>query len=134
MLLAATMKKNVVFMLLLMLSVQVFAQKTNKGFIDKDTKLFSLVANIRQDHLIIGYAQPDITTQKLICISVFTSDVEHNKYKCPLGAYYQTSDLPEGDNIYFMNVIGQFAKMRYVNSVKKETIFYIKKSWIDFSI
>jgi len=126
------MKKSLVFITALLLSLHLFAQ--TKGYIDKDTKLFNVVSNIRQDHQMFGYAKPNVKSPKLICISVFTKDVKDNKYHCPLGAYYDTSGLPDGDNIYFVMLVNSFAKMKYVSAAKKETIFYIKKSCIDFSM
>ncbi|MES2516928.1 MAG: hypothetical protein V4585_02400 [Bacteroidota bacterium] len=103
-----------------------------KAFIDKQTKQFSLTANIRQDHKFFGYAEANINAKKMIVFSVFTTDVEGNPYKCPLGAYYDTSGLPEGDQIMFVSTVGNFTKLNYINAKKEVTSIYIRRKYVDF--
>jgi len=118
--------------LLLLLATAGSAQAQTKAFINRKTKSFSLVANIREDHQIFGYAAPDIHAKKLILFSVFTNDVKDNPYYCPLGAYYQTSDLPAGDDIRFVSASNGFVKLNYVTSSQHATPFYIKQVFASF--
>ncbi len=126
------MKKVFILLWLTIFCLPIFAQDLNKAKVDRVTKLFSLRANIRKDHQIIGYAQPNLKSIKLICISIFTYDVEPNKFHCPLGAYYDTNGLPHGDEIYFNKFTGRFAQMKYIDSAKHQTIFYIKRKLMEF--
>ena len=107
-----------------------FAQ--TKAFIDKSTKAFFLTANIRQDHKFFGYEKPDVKSKKMIAFSVFTTDVEGNPYKCPLGAYYDASGLPEGNKITFVSVVGTFVKLNYINAKNEVTSIYIKRKFVEF--
>lgn len=118
--------------LLLLLATAGSAQAQTKAVIDRKTKSFSLVANMREDHQIFGYAAPDTHAKKLILFSVFTNDVKDNPYHCPLGAYYQTSDLPAGTDIRFMSASGGFVKLNYVASSQHPIPFYIKQTFVSF--
>lgn len=51
---------------------------TNKAFVflkDGDSTIY-LTANMKLDHRIFGYSQPDIKSEKLLLLSVFTNDIE----------------------------------------------------------
>lgn len=102
-----------------------------KATIFKDNGLMKLTANMRLDYRIFGYDKPDNKSKKMILLSIFTSDVEENPFKCPFGAYYQTGDMPEMKLIYVATE-GDFVK---VNIVKKDTIegtVFFEKKWIRF--
>lgn len=113
------------FLPALLLSMASFGQ--TKGYIDKKTKEFWLTANIRADHKIFGYSSPSVSSKKLILFSVFTSDVKDNPYQCPLGAYYQTSDLKNGDKIIYKAAAGKFYKMEFIPPTGASTYFYFEK-------
>lgn len=120
------MKKAVLLLSLLLFYFSPNAQ--TKGHINKETREFYLQANIKKDHQLIGYAGPSITTQKLIIFSVFTTDVKDNPNKCPLGAYYQTSELKEGTKIEYVGNFGKFVKMKFTPVEGSDTYFYFEKS------
>lgn len=103
-----------------------------KGYVNLKTKAFYLQSNIRLDHKFFGYAKPVLSSQKLILFSVFTNDVKDNPHKCSLGAYYETSGLPQGDNIEYMSSGKKFCKMKYVTMSGAETIFYFEKRHLRF--
>jgi hypothetical protein len=127
----ATMLKPVA-VLLFSLATGGSAHAQTKAVINHKTKSFSLIANIRRDHQIFGYAAPDVHAKKLILFSVFTNDVKNNPYQCPLGSYYETSDLPTGDDIRFVATSGNFVKLNYLATSHQVTPFYIKKSLVLF--
>ncbi|MGI4741192.1 MAG: hypothetical protein ACRYG7_38990 [Janthinobacterium lividum] len=110
----------------------VTAHAQTKAFINRKTKSFSLVANIREDHQIFGYATPNVHSEKLILFSVFTNDVKNNPYHCPLGAYYETSDLKSGDDIRFVSESPTFIKLTYLNAAHQPTPFYVKREFVRF--
>ncbi|TFZ63115.1 hypothetical protein E4631_23505 [Hymenobacter sp. UV11] len=124
------MLKSVAILLFLLAAGS--AQAQTKAVINRKTKSFTLVANIREDHQIFGYAAPDVHAKKLILFSVFTNDVKDNPYHCPLGAYYQTSDLPAGDDIRFVAASGGFVKLSYAAPSQHATPFYIKQAFVSF--
>ena len=103
-----------------------------KAYVDKKTKEFYLVANIRQDHKFFGYSAPDTHSKKLILFSIFTSDVKDNPHKMPLGAYYGTNDLKQGDTISFVSEVGGFVKLNYASPGKPSVPFYVKRTNIVF--
>ena len=125
------MRKNCVILGLL-LAVATTAHAQTTAFIDRKTKSFTLVADIRKDHQIFGYAAPDSHAKKLILFSVFTTDVKNNPYHCPLGAYYQTSDLRPGENIRYISETPTFVKLTFLDASHQLTPFYIKRAFIRF--
>ena len=108
------------------------AHAQTKATINRKTKSFDLVADIRLDHRIFGYAAPDTLAKKLLLFSVFTNDVKDNPHHYPLGAYYGTSDLPKGDDIRFAAASAGFVKLTYLTASKQATTFYIKREFIRF--
>ena len=88
-----------------------FASLTNLCFsqnlplINKADKSFGLYMDkYDETPLIYGYKLPDLKSQKMICFSSFTEDVDNNPHKCILGAYYETGDL----NIEYVSINGIF--------------------------
>ncbi len=125
------MKSLLVFIAILTFSVTAGHSQT-KAHVNRKTKEFYLVANIKQDHKIFGYTMPDVKSKKVILFSVFTSDVQGNPNKLPLGAYYETSNLQKGDKIGFVSVAGEFVKLNYITKDNKVTPFFIARKYIDF--
>src|SRR5450755_2670860 len=76
------------------------------GHIDKKTKEFYITAKPNTDYKIIGYQFANISTEKMICFSSYTYDVRGNPMKCPLGAYFGTGNMNEGDKIIFLGMSG----------------------------
>jgi hypothetical protein len=78
--------------------------------------------------LIYGYKLPDLKSEKMICFSSFTSDVDNNPHKCVLGAYYVTGDL----NIEYITIEGNFVKLKFKEEGKQDTLFYVETEYIKF--
>jgi hypothetical protein len=92
-----------------------------------------LTANIRMDHRIFGYAQPDTTSKKMILLSVFTYDVEGNPFKCPYGSYYESSGMNEkGLELRYVSDEGAFIKANIIHSDTIKVSIYIEKRWVEF--
>ena len=108
---------------------------------DKITKVFvflkdgdstiNLRANIRQDHRIFGYAKPDIKSERLLLLSVFTNDVENNPFSCRLGAYYDTRGMDEF-TLKYNSTTGNFIKATAIDKANNSTTIYFEKKWIEF--
>ncbi|MBI1226025.1 MAG: hypothetical protein GC192_12385 [Bacteroidetes bacterium] len=77
-----------------------------KAIIEKDSTVF-LFANMKRDHRIFGYEQPDTSSRKMFLLSIFTDEVEGNPFGCPFGAYYETSKM-EDMALVFDSSIGEF--------------------------
>ncbi len=120
------MKNIPAICLLLLMSFTAVAQTT--AHVDKKTKEFLILSNSKTDFRIIGYQFPNVSTKKMICFSSYSGDVRDNFYKCPLGSYFDTGLLREGDRIIYLGPAGSFAKMSYVSAQGKKTIFYIPKT------
>lgn len=101
-----------------------------QAFVYKKTKNFFVVGNIRNDYRVFGYSSPDATSKKLILFSIFTKEVEGNPYKCPLGSYYETAGMKEGDKIILISIAKTFIKLKYITAYNNATIFYIKRNLI----
>ena len=119
------------FLLLCCFTVLATTAQT-KAHINRKTKDFDLIASMRLDHKIFGYELPSVNSKKMILFSVFTKDVKGNPNKCPLGSYYQTLDLNEGDKIMYVSATADFVKLNYIDSVNKTTIFYIRCKFVVF--
>jgi hypothetical protein len=120
------MNKFLSLSILLMVSVTAFGQ-TVVGHVDKKTKEFFIPSKPKGDYKIFGYQYPNITTQKMICFSSYSYDVRDNLNKCPLGSYFETSFMKEGDRIVYLGMAGSFSKMNYIAGNGKKTLFYFPK-------
>ena len=106
-----------------------FCYSQNLPAINKANKTFSLYMDKYDDTpLIYGYKLPDSKSEKMICFSSFTTDVENNPYKCVLGAYYETDGL----NIEYITIEGNFVKLKFNEEGKQDTLFYVEKKYIRF--
>ncbi|MBK8698596.1 MAG: hypothetical protein IPN29_03280 [Saprospiraceae bacterium] len=102
-----------------------------KAYINKQDSTISLFANIRKDHRIIGYSKPDIHSDRLLMISVFTSDVENNPFSRQLGAYYDTSGM-EDMLLKYQGTKGDFIEVLALGHGSIETTMYMEKKWVEF--
>ncbi|MEY3048460.1 MAG: hypothetical protein RL365_498 [Bacteroidota bacterium] len=101
----------------------------NLPSINKVDKSFWLyIDKYEETPLIYGYQLPDLNSEKMICFSSFTSDVDNNPHKCVLGAYYETVDL----NIEYISMEGNFVKLKFTTEGKQESIFYVEKKSVKF--
>ena len=114
-------------------SVVASGNNITKAFVflkDGDSTI-DLTANIRQDHRIFGYAKPDIKSERLLLLSVFTNDVENNPFGCKLGAYYDTGGMDEL-TLKYISTNGNFVKATAIDKTNNSTTIYFEKKWIDF--
>ena len=98
------------------------------GKVDKKSKEFYIPAEAKGPYRIYGYQFPNTTTRKMICFSTNTGDVAANIANCPLGSYYNTSTLKQGDRILWLGRAGSYAKMNYITGDGKKTMFYFLNS------
>ena len=106
-----------------------FCYSQNLPSINKTDKSFSLYMDkYDETPLIYGYKLPDLKSEKMICFSSFTSDVDNNPHKCVLGAYYETGDL----NIEYITIEGNFVKLKFKEEGKQDTLFYVETEYIKF--
>lgn len=114
-------------------SVVASGDNITKAFVflkDGDSTIH-LTANIRQDHRIFGYAKPDIKSERLLLLSVFTNDVENNPFDCKLGAYYDTGGMDEL-TLKYVSTTGNFVQATATDKTNKSTTIYFEKKWIKF--
>ena len=112
-------------------SVTASGENITKAYISKSDNSISLSANIKQDHRIFGYEKPDIHSKRLLLVSVFTSDVENNPFKCELGAYYDTYRM-ENLSLKYISTEGEFLQAIAVDKDNKITKLYFEKKWFEF--
>lgn len=91
----------------------------------------SLTANIRLDHRVFGYETPSTNSARKLLISVFTKDVQDNPFQCPLGAYYETSEM-EGMEMRFAGTKNGFVKMRIIRENLPDETVYVLRKWVEF--
>ena len=106
-------------------------QQKTKLYISKSDSSLSLRANIRLNHRIFGYSQPNTKSKRLFILSVFTSDVEKNPFNCHLGAYYETNGINKFSLKYQFST-KYFIKVLVADKEDKSTIMYIDKKWVVF--
>ncbi|UIR54600.1 hypothetical protein LZQ00_09970 [Sphingobacterium sp. SRCM116780] len=98
---------------------------------DGGDSIIRLNANIRIDHRIFGYAQPDTQSKRLFLFSIFTDDVENNPFDLPLGAYYETSAM-EAKKLKYINTTGNFVKAMFIDANNNPgRTLYFEKKWIE---
>jgi len=100
-------------------------------FLKDGDSTIHLTVNKYQDHRIFGYAQPDIKSERLLLLSVFTNDVENNPFGCRLGAYYDTGGMGEL-TLKYNSTTGNFVKATVIDEANKSTTIYFEKKWIEF--
>lgn len=123
---APEMNKALVFIFLLLVASYAMGQMI--GRVDKRTKEFYIVSDLKIEYRVFGYQFASEATPKMICFSSHAGDVAANYNNCPLGAYYDTGKMKVGDKIIYLGPYGRFGKMSYVSGSGKKTIFYLPKS------
>jgi hypothetical protein len=78
-----------------------------------------------------GYANPDIKSERLLLISVFTNDVEKNPFGCKLGSYYDVGGM-QNIKLKYLETAGNFIKAVAIDSSNNFTTLYFEKKWIVF--
>lgn len=112
-------------------SEQVDIRNFNKLKISKQDSSIYLNANMRIDHRIFGYSKPDVKSDRLILLSIFTNDVENNPFKCKLGAYYEMPSVKDL-KLRYIGIYKNFIKVKSIDSKQKETIIYFDKKFTRF--
>jgi len=120
------MYKTLSLVLLLFFATQAFGQAI--GHVDKRTKEFYIVSDLKIDYRVFGYQFASEAAPKMICFSSHAGDVAANYNNCPLGSYYDTGKMKIGDKILYLGMYGPFGKMSYNSGSGKKTIFYLPKS------
>lgn len=106
--------------------------RTSGNLISKAYILDSMLyldANMRKDHRIFGYAQPDTLSERLLLLSVFTNDIEGNPFELPLGAHYEL-DMYKQIRIKYQDHDEDFLKAIATDSVGKKTTLYFERKWV----
>ncbi len=96
--------------------------------VDKKTKEFIIPSDTKAEFRFYGYQYPNETTKKMICFSSNRYDVAANIANCPLGSYFNTGGMKEGDRIIYLGKVGNYGKMNYIAGSGKKTIFYMPKT------
>jgi hypothetical protein len=91
----------------------------------------TLSADILLTHRIFGYAKPDIKSERLLLLSVFTNDVQNNSFGCKLGAYYDTGGMDDL-TLKYNSTSGDFIKATATDKANNSTTIYFEKKWIEF--
>jgi hypothetical protein len=99
-------------------------------FLKDGDSTIHLTANMKRDHRIFGYIQPDIRSERLLLLSVFTNDVDQNPFGCKLGAYYDTGGM-DGWVLKYISTAGNFVKVSATDKNKQLTTVYFEKKWVD---
>lgn len=101
-----------------------------KAHVEKDSTIW-IASDMKVDHQIFGYKKKDITSQKMIVISIFTGDVENNPHECKYGAFYNTEGMDEF-HLKYLETDGDFAKVAFMKNKRKIDEFYMEAKWIVF--
>jgi len=104
----------------------------NKAIIVLSDSSIFLTANIKLDHRIFGFSEPNKRSKRMLLLSVFTDDVENNPFDCELGAYYDTSNM-QNMKIKYISTTKDFVKAKVIelNSGKLITVFF-EKNYFEF--
>ena len=97
------------------------------GQVDKRTKEFRIRRDQQTEFKYFGYQMADTSSKRMICFSSHEGDVRANYNNCPLGSYYDTDRMKQGDIITYVGITGPFAKMIYTAYDGKKTLFFISK-------
>lgn len=100
-------------------------------FLKGGDSTINLTANIRKDHRIFGYSAPDVKSERLLLLSVFTNDVENNPFGCKLGAYYDIGGIDQF-TLKYISTTGNFIKTAATYKSNERLIIYFEKQWIEF--
>ena len=92
--------------------------------------IIHLSSNIRQDHRIFGYAEPDNKSERLFLLSVFTNDVKDNPFGLKLGAYYETAGMKDLI-LKYISTNENFVKATATDNQNHSTTLYFEKQWIE---
>lgn len=109
---------------------EIETQHMGKAYIKKDGSIL-MSANIKKDHRIFGYKNKDINSEKMMLISIFTNEVEHNPFGCKYGAFYDTSEMI-GMKLKYIATENDFLKIEIIKNKKTIDEVYMLKKWFEF--
>lgn len=89
-----------------------------------------LTANIKRDHRIFGYKKKDVHSEKMILLSVFTSEVENNPFNCRYGAYHDTAGMKDME-LKYLATEDDFLKVAIVQNGRSIDEVYMLKKWFE---
>ena len=112
-------------------SIKESGNNVTKAYVYTRDSSISLTADIRLDHRIFGYANPNTKSERLLLLSIFTGDVENNPFGCKLGSYYGTDGM-EKIKLKYLEKVGNFIKAAAIDSSNVMTSLYFEKKWIVF--
>jgi hypothetical protein len=119
------MKKIPALLFVLFVSLHSMGQIIGK--VDRKSKEFLVAPDQKIAYRVYGYQFANINMKKMICFSSSVNDVGSNYANCPLGSYYNTNQLKEGDRIFYLGNVGTFGKMNYVTGAGKKILFYLPR-------
>ena len=88
-----------------------------------------LHADMKRDHQIFGYQRPNIASQKMLLLSVFTYSVKNNPYECPYGAYYQSADMKDM-KLKMVKISESFVEAILITDTREVKTIYFEKAWV----
>lgn len=112
-------------------SVTASGDNVNKAYVNLPDSTIHLSANMKLDHRFFGYAKPDVQSEKLLLLSIFTNDVENNPFGCRLGAYYDTGGMDDL-TLKYMETTGNFVKAVAISKTNVLTTVFFEKKWLTF--
>lgn len=95
-----------------------------------DSALY-LTANMRADHRIFGYSEPNTRSEKLLLFSIFTNEVEKNPFRCKYGSYYDIGNYSQSFSLKYKSKENNFIKVQLTDSLLHKTNVYFEKKWVD---
>ncbi|WP_222536881.1 hypothetical protein [Pedobacter polysacchareus] len=102
-----------------------------KAIIYRSDSSLNIFGNIRADYKIFGYQKPDTNSRKLLLVSVFTSDVKDNPYRCEYGAYYSSNEM-ENTRLKYVRKSGDFIEANLIKDEVILTPIFFHKNWVEF--
>jgi hypothetical protein len=121
---------NKIILLLFLLTISIHGNSQFKAQVDKKSKEFTVnpASDPKAEYKIFGYQFPNTSTKLMICFSSYRYDVTENLGKCPLGAYFDSGRMKEGDRIVYLGNVGAFGKMTFISASGTKTLFYVPKT------
>jgi hypothetical protein len=123
---------NKIILLLFLLTISIHSNSQLKAQIDKKSKEFTINSGSdpKAEYKIFGYQYPNSTTKLMICFSSYRYDVTENVNKCPLGAYFDSGRMKEGDRIVYLGNVDIWEDELYISKWYKDAFYVPKTSFV----
>ena len=102
----------------------------SKAYIEKDSTIW-IPQSMKSEHRIFGYKDKNVSSEKLILVSVFTKDVENNPFKCKYGSYYHTQSMNDLV-LKYLKTENDFMKIAILKEGRTIDVVYMEKKWFEF--